>query len=270
MSLRPPIVSPPTRDSRPAQIQPKSAPRCAECKSISVHRRGFESPVLPVLAGVTAQRIVTHERPRSPRTSRSRSRRFRTKVTIERGRSRYPLSPPTSSSSHSPRNAPRERWWHRRGSRESCGGLSTRRRSCGARQHDSLQDVAAEPIERFGGGVCGKDGLGAERGGNATPGADANRPDGEPSELVSEEGRAAAGPSRRLHNTAGRIAVAVSARNSGDEAQILGITPRDLSSSDCPTRTLAIRHVLGVIEGGPIALPRRVLARVRQAAARSP
>ena len=45
--------------------------------------------------------------------------------------------------------------------------------------------------------------------------------------LPSTATQAPAGPSRRLINTAGRIAAAAVVRNSGEDAQVLGFTPRD-------------------------------------------
>jgi hypothetical protein len=48
-----------------------------------------------------------------------------------------------------------------------------------------------------------------------------------PAELQSEDSRAPAGPSRRLLNTAGRMAAAAVARSAGEDTQILGFTPQD-------------------------------------------
>jgi hypothetical protein len=45
--------------------------------------------------------------------------------------------------------------------------------------------------------------------------------------LPSTVTQAPAGPSRRLRNTAGRIAAAAAVRSSGEDSQVLGFTPRD-------------------------------------------
>jgi hypothetical protein len=63
--------------------------------------------------------------------------------------------------------------------------------------------------------------------GGASVADDRRRPGAVLPRLPPEVVQAPAGPSRRLLNTAGRIAAAAAARSVGDDTQVLGFTPRD-------------------------------------------
>ena len=65
---------------------------------------------------------------------------------------------------------------------------------------------------------------------------DVRGPTNAPFEARPEDIREGVGPSRRLLNTAGRIATAAIAQSTGEDAQILGFTPRDFVIFGLPYR----------------------------------